>query len=146
MSDYYYSQRYGGYKDEVIIPGPTMGEKGCLITVFAMILSYFNNSAYFPEQMLHWLHKHNGMTSDGRLYWQKLCEAAGGNLRMAIKPNPKPGEVTYGIHECKVSGQQHFVLDHPSQVGKIIDPWDGRVKPYNSQEYTNRDIYYMGKK
>lgn len=143
--DYYYSQRYGGYKDEVIIPGPTMGEKGCLITCCSMMLSYFNNNPLYPEQLLHWLHKHNGLTSDGRLIWSKICEAAGGKLRMNTKPDSKPGEVTYGIRECKLSGQQHFVLDHPRESGKIIDPWDGKVKDFNSQNYTGKNMFFMGK-
>jgi len=146
MNNYYYSQQFNGYKDEVIPPGITMGQAGCAITVCAMLISYFNDRPLYPDDFLHWLHKHNGLTKGGRLYWSKVCEAAGGKLRMNTRPNPKPYEVTYGVRECLVNDRQHFVLDHPASAGKIIDPWDGQVKNFNSQRYTGKNMFFMGKK
>ena len=143
--NYYYSQKFGGYSSEVITPGPTMGQAGCAITACAMLISYFNNSPLYPDDFLHWLHQHNGITSGGRLYWNKVCEATGFKLRMNSKANPRPEEVTYGIRECLINGSQHFVFDHPTIPNKIIDPYDGKVKDFNSMKYTGKNIFFMGK-
>ena len=150
MNNYYYSQKYGGYAKEVIIPGPIMSDKGCAITCAAMLISYFNDSALYPDDFLHWLHEHNGLTSDGRLLYESVCKATNYKLRMSTVANPKLGETIYCIREVWYkgrAGQQHFVFDHPSIPGKVIDPIDGSVKNYtNEHTYTGKNIFFIGKR
>lgn len=153
MNDYYYSQRYGAYARKEIgrakdVKGRIilykMADSGCVITATAMILSYFNDRAFYPDQMLEWLKKNKGLTSGGAFYWDKLCEAAGGKLRRSITPNPKPDETTYGLRGVYLANG-HYIIDHPKLIGKIIDPLDGLVKPYNTYKYTGYNNFYIGK-
>lgn len=154
MNNYYFSQRFSAYTNQEIgrIKDRKgnwiiyrMADSGCIITGVAMILSYFNDRAFYPDQMLKWLKEHNGLTSGGAFYWNKLCEAAGNKLRISSKPDPKPGEITYGIRGVYLANG-HFVIDHPLEVGKIIDPLDGRVKDYNFYKYTGYNTFYLGYK
>lgn len=147
--NYYYSQRYYVYAQSII--GWSWGRKltmashGCLITATAMLLSYFNDRPLYPDQWLTWLLRHNGLTNGGSLIWAKVTEGAGGKLRYSTTPNARPGETTYGLREVKWGSQKHWVLDHPLLPGKVIDPWDGSVKPYlHEHPYTGRVIYFIG--
>lgn len=143
--NYYYSQRYPVY-EWWGMTNPTMGQKGCLVTATAMLLSYFNDSAMYPDDWLRWLRQNNGLTGNGNFLWHSLVEATDSKLRYSTKPNAKNGETTYGLRECWLSGQKHWVLDHPLEENKIIDPWDGQVKAYDAMKYTGRVVYYIGKK
>lgn len=146
MNNYYYSQTFGGYKN-FGIGTPTMGQKGCVVTSLAMILSYFNDKAFYPDQMLSW-GRENGMLDDrGNTRFEVFCKAAGGKLRISFVANAQPGEVTYAIREVKLSsGLPHWVIDHPIIPNMIIDSYDGKVKTHNSFNFTGRVYYYIGKK
>ena len=150
MNNYYYSQRYGGYASKVIgtlgSHAFTMGADGCLITDCAMLLSYFNDKPLHPDKFLEWLCGHQGLTTDGRLYWNKVNEAAGGKLRNSINNKPLPGETTYGLRQVIFGRFNHWVLDHPLIANKVIDPWDGQVYDYGKYRYTGRTMFYFGKK
>jgi hypothetical protein len=122
-----------------------MAEAGCVITCKAMLLSYFNQRDFFPDQMLLWDRANGGILDDGRTVWKKLCEAAGGKLRHTLFNDVQPGELVYCIRKVHF-GNGHYVLDHPEQPGKIIDPLDGRVKPYGTYRYTGENHYYIGKR
>lgn len=152
MSNYYYSQNYGLYA-YYGISVPTMKDAGCLITSLAMLLSYFNDSAYYPEQMLSWGRKYGMLDAGGRTIFSKFCEAAGNKLRVDVPSNAKPGEKVYTVREINMpNGLQHWVLDHPLEANKIIDPLDGQVKDYGYYRasghgnYTGRSVSYIGKK
>jgi len=146
MSNYYYSQKFGAYKNYGI-GTPTMETAGCVITGLAMILSYFNDSAYYPDQMLSWGRQNGMLDSRGKTRFPVFCEATGGKLRISDVANAKDGEVTFAIREVRLdSGLLHWVIDHPSEVGKIIDTWNGVVYSYNKYNFTGRAYYYIGKK
>lgn len=143
---YYYSQKYPVYANNVVPPGATMEQIGCLITAGAMLISYFNDSPLYPDHFLNWLHRHNGLEADGRLRWSAITDATGGKLRYSNKANARQDETTYGLREVLLgNGTLHWVLDHPITPNKVIDPYDGKVKDYNDFSYT-RSVYYIGKK
>lgn len=151
MSDYYYSQNYGLYKNYGISL-PTMGGKGCLIVCLSMLLSYFNRSAYYPEQMLSWGRQEGMLDERGNTRFNVFCKAAGNKLRIDNPSNARPGESVYTVREINMTnGLQHWVLDHPNLVSKIIDPIDGRVKDYEYYlnqghgKYSGRSVSYIGK-
>ena len=150
MNNYYYSQRYGGYASKIIGTisnhAFTMRSDGCLITDCAMLLSYFNDRALYPDQLLEWLKTHDGLLPDGRLLWNKICEAAGNKLRFSYVPNPQYGEITYGLRQVIFGRFNHWVFDHPIIANMIIDPWTGSALPYNSFIYTGQNRFYLGKK
>jgi hypothetical protein len=144
--NYYYSQQYGGYANYGI-GEPTMKQAGCVITALAMILSYFNNRAFYPEQMLSWGRKNGMIDSKGRTRFEVFPRATNNKLRISVYSDCNLGESVYGIREVKLnSGQLHWVIDHPEIPNTIIDPLDGKVKTYNSQNYTGRRYFYIGKK
>lgn len=147
--NYLYSQRYGGYTNKIIWGNLTMGRAGCVITNLAMILSYFNNRPFYPDQMLDWMQKHNGIMLGGRANYDVFCQAAGNKLRLSYTNNPKPGEIVYTMRQVYFgkAPDWHWVIDSPTQVGKIIDPWDGLVKNYNHEhKYTGQHRYFIGHK
>ena len=146
MNNYYYSQRFSDYAKKKIANGYTMASHGCYITCFAMILSYFNDSAFYPDQMLAFLKRKHYVLPDARVYNQGLEDAAGFKLRFSYNPNPYPGDATFGIREVKLkSGALHWVMDHPLLVGKVIDPLDGKVKLYKDFNFTGKNRFFMGK-
>jgi len=144
-NNYYYSQRYSGYANKRIANGYTMGTHGCYITCFAMILSYFNDKAFFPEEMLYFLQGKNYVLPDARVYNEGLEDAAGYELRFDYNVTPKEGEHTFGIRQVYFGPIGHWVMDHPFEAGKVIDPYDGQVKDYNSFSYTGQTRFFMGK-
>jgi hypothetical protein len=148
--DFYYSQKYWVYANSIIGYSNghplRMADSGCLITDWAMVLSYFNGKPYYPDMALTWLLRHNGLTSGGLLKFPSMTEATAGKLRYSLTPNAKPGELTYGIRQVKWDSMNHWVMDHPTIAGKVIDPWMGSVKPYlHEHKYTGRNIFYIGK-
>ncbi len=146
MSDYYFKQTYSAYASYGI-GEPTMGNAGCVITSLAMILSYFNDSPYHPDQMLKWGRENGMLDKGGKTRFHVFPKATDYKLRMMTSPNAKPGEITYAIREVRLkSGLLHWIIDHPTIPGKIIDSWDGKVKDYALQNCTGRAYYYIGKK
>ena len=144
--DYYYSQTFSIYKNYGI-GAPTMGQKGCVITCLAMILSYFNNRAFYPEQMLSWGRENGMLDNQGNTRFEVFCKATGNKLRISVTNNAQPGEVIYAVREILLSnGQKHWIIDHLTQPNMVIDSYDGKVKPYRSFNYTGRAYYYIGKK
>ncbi len=148
MNNYYYSQRYSGYANKLIIPGLTMSQGGCFITDYAMILSYFNDKAFYPDQMLDFLQSKNYITSTGRAMYQGLCDAAGFKLRFSYTPNAQAGETTYGIRQVYFghAPDWHWICDHPLIANTIIDPFDGAIKPFNHYSYTGQARFFLGKR
>jgi len=147
MNDYLYSQRYGAYANEKFRDpkyGLNMANAGCVITCCAMLISYFNDKALYPDQFLIWLKAHNGLTSDGRLYWNKVCEATANKLRFSYKNDVRPGETTYTLRQVYFGRLNHWVMDSPTKIGMIIDPWDGQVKYYSFYRYTGQHRYFHG--
>lgn len=147
-NNYYYSQKYGAYKN-FGIGEPTMEQAGCVITGLAMILSYFNDSAYYPDQMLSWGRENGMLQSNGYTRFDVFPKATDNKLRLDDASNAKPGEIVYSLRECILdNGMKHWVIDHPLEVGKIIDTWNGEVYDFKSHkyEYTGRVISYIGKK
>ena len=146
MSNYYYSQKYGGYKN-FGIGEPTMEQAGCVITGLAMILSYYNDSPYYPDQMLSWGRENGMLTEQGYTRFEVFPLATNNKLRLSSKADANEDEVTYAIRECVLdSGLNHWVIDHPIQADKIIDTWNGLVYSYTKYNYTGRVNYYIGKK
>ena len=147
MNNYYYSQRYSVYANEIIgQPNLTMANYGCLVCDCAMLISYFNDKPLYPDIFLVWLKYHNGLTKDGRLYWIKVCEATNDKLKFSYKPDAKQGEITYGLRQVYFGRLNHWILDHPLIPNKVIDSWDGKVKDYNSFKYTGQNRFFIGKK
>ena len=148
MNNYYYSQKYSVYANKLIVPGLTMAKGGCVITNLAMILSYFNDRAFYPDQMLDWMKKNNGILPDGRVKYDVFCKASDNWLRFSYIPNPKAGETTYGIRQVFIGSAPawHWIIDHPLIPNKIIDPYNGLVKAFNSFSYTGQARYFIGKK
>ena len=143
--DYLYSQKYSGYANKKIANGFTMATHGCYITCFAMILSYFNGRAFYPDNMLDFLQKKGYVLPDARVYNEGLEDAAGYKLRFDYRPTPKEGEITYGIRQVYFGPIGHWVIDHPTKVGKVIDPYDGKIKDYKSFSYTGQARFFMGR-
>lgn len=147
MKDYLYSQRFSAYAEQIIgQPNLKMKDFGCVITATAMILSYFKDKALYPDQWLAWLKSNKGLTADGRLYWNKLCEATFNQLRFSYVNKCDPGETTYTLRQVYFGRMNHWVLDSLTQAGMIIDPFDGRVKPYSSYNYSGQHRYFFGKR
>lgn len=146
--NYYYSQKYGAYKNYGI-GTPTMYGAGCVITGLAMILSYFNDRPFYPEQMLSWGRENGMLTDRGYTRFDVFPKATNNKLRISDTNTASEGEVTYAIRECVLdSGLKHWVIDHPIESGKIIDTWNGVVYDFKSKKYkyTGRVNYYIGKK
>lgn len=144
--DFYYSQRYGAYANKNIANGFTLGSHGCVITCHAMVLSYFNGNPFYPDQMLDFYQRKGYVLPDARVRNSGLEDAAGGKLRFDYNNSPKPGETTYAVRQVYFGPIGHWVIDHPTQVGMIIDPYTGTVKPYKSFVYTGQVRYFFGKK
>jgi hypothetical protein len=147
MNNYYYSQRYSGYGNKSIVPGLTMAVAGCFITDYAMILSYFNDRPFYPDQMLDFLKRKHYIQPTGRTEYRGLEDAAGFKLRFSYSNNPKPGEMVFTIRQVYFgkAPDWHWVIDSPTRIGMIIDPWDGRVKNYSDFKYTGQHRYFIGK-
>ena len=146
MSDYYFKQTYSVYKNYGI-GEPTMQQSGCVITGLAMILSYFNDKPYYPDQMLSWGRENGMLTSHGYTRFEVFPKATNNKLRLSTKADAKEDEVTYAIRECVLdSGLNHWVIDSPNVSGKIIDTWNGQLYDYGKYNYTGRVYYYIGKK
>jgi len=157
MSEFIYSQRFSAYKDRPIgwyldhkghTITLTMGGEGCAITCFAMLLSYFNKKAFYPDQMLSWLEANKGITRDGRVYWEALCRAAGGKLRLDTKPAKREGEnFCIGIRMMHF-GNGHFIMDNPNQIGMMNNPWTGKIENFSEYEQkypaTGYNFFYLG--
>ena len=143
--NYYDSQKYHAYKDTPIANVFTMQSHGCYITNMAMILSYFNDRAFYPGEMLAFLKEKNYILGDARVYNKGLEDAAGFKLRFDYQVTPKPGEHIYGIRQVYFGPIGHWVIDHPIIPNKIIDPYDGKIKDFNSFAYTGQVRYFMGK-
>lgn len=145
MEEYYYSQKYHAYANKKIANGYIMASHGCYITCFAMILSYFNHKAFYPEQMLKFLQRKGYILPDARVYNSGLEDAAGNELRFDYHETPKIGEHIFGIRQVYFGPINHWVLDHPIIPNKIIDTYDGKVKDYNHYSYTGQVRFFMGK-
>lgn len=143
--DYYYSQKYHAYAKRVIAAGLTMASHGCVITCHAMILSYFNQRPFYPDQMLDFYQKNGYITPNALVYNSGLEDAAGFKIRFDYQNKPKAGETTYAVRQVYLGNQTHWVLDSPSVVGAIIDSYDGKLKPYKSFVYTGQVRYFFGK-
>jgi len=158
MSEYIYSQRFSAYKNEPIgsyldnkghTITLTMGGEGCAVTCFAMLLSYFNKKAFYPDQMLKWLKSNRGITSTGLVYWEALCRAAGGKLRVDRVPHMRNDEnFCIGIRMMHF-GNGHFIMDNPNQKGMMNNPWTGKIENFSEYEQnwpaTGYNFFYMGK-
>ena len=145
MKNYYYSQRFPTYANKPIANGYVMATHGCYITDFAMILSYFNNRPFYPDQILEFLKHKNYVLPDARVYNKGLEDAAGFKLRFDYNITPKPGEHIYGIRQVYFGPIGHWVIDHPIIPDKVIDPYDGQVKDFKEFSYTGQVRFFMGK-
>jgi len=145
MKNYYYSQRFSAYANHKIANGYTMATHGCYITCFAMILSYFNNAPFYPDQMLDFLQRKGYVLPDARVMNSGLEDAAGGKLHFDYHVRPRLGEHTYGIRQVYFGPIGHWIIDHPLIPDMVIDPWDGRVKDFEDFAYTRQTRFFIGK-
>ena len=148
---YNYSQRDPRWADLPVGESKqSMAQIGCVTAACATMLSHYFNKEVLPSTLVQWLNENNGYTKEGLLYWTKVAEysekistRAESFLRFSLSPEPKFGELTYGIRQVTY-GNGHWVLDHPIKTGMVIDPWDGGDKEYSSFTYTNRNRYFLG--
>ncbi len=145
MNNYYYSQKYGAYAKIPIANGYFMGTHGCYVTCFAMILSYFNDKPFYPQEMLYFLQGKNYVLPDARVYNKGLEDAAGFKLRFSYHVNPKPGERVFGIRQVYFGPIGHWIIDHPLIPNKVIDSYDGKVKNFTDFSYTGQARFFIGK-
>ena len=142
--DYYYSQQDPRWADEMLGRSRlTMRRYGCVVTGCAIFLSYYWGKEILPGKLLQWLNDHDGFNADGEILWEKICEFANYQLRYSLSPNPKKGELTFGIRKVTWAGG-HWVIDHPRLANKVIDTWDGVVKDYKHFRYTGRNRFFLG--
>lgn len=120
-----------------------MQTHGCYIACFAMILSYFNNRPFYPDQMLDFLQRKGYVMSDARVQNRGLEDAAGFKLKFNYHEYPAPK--VYAIRQVYFGPIGHWVLDSSTQVGMINDPFDGLVKSYKHYSYTGQVRYFMNK-
>lgn len=122
-----------------------MGTHGCYITDMAMILSYFNDRPFYPDQMLEFLKRKRYVLPDARVFNKGLEDAAGFKLRFSYRVDPLPGDRVYGMRQVYFGPIGHWVIDHPLIPNKVIDPFDGQVKNYTDFAYTGQNRYFIGK-
>lgn len=148
--NYYFSQQDSRWANMLI--GKThlnMKNFGCMVTDCAMVLSYHLGREVTPKEFLEYCNQNDGFTSDGLLRYAAVVKFSNNTLRFSYKVDPANGDRVYGIRKVNIY-RGHWVFDHPIQPegkDKIIDPLDGKVKPYNFYQgkYANINRFFMGK-
>ena len=144
--DYYYSQKDRRWaRKKLGESGLDMAGFGCVVTDCAMVLSYFFDREVLPSELLNWLNENNGFTPNGLLYWNKITDFSKGTLRFSTTPNAEKDELTYGIRNVVMGRYNHWVIDHPRNTGRVIDPLLGEERDYNDYTYLNKNRFYLGK-
>lgn len=140
--NYHYSQKDPRWaKMKLGHSGLTMRDFGCVVTSCAMMLSYFYDREVLPSELLKWLNQNHGFTGDGLLYWQKIEQFTGGKLRYNRKFQ---NATTYTVRQCVFGRFNHWLIDSPVSVGKVIDPLPGQERGYKSYQWTGRNRAFYG--
>jgi hypothetical protein len=136
---YMHSQRDPAWANIHLGPSTaTMGGQGCLVTVCAYLASRTLGRDITPLEMIEWLNKNNGFNSNGELYWDKLRQFTGGQLRMYSQWNPVGRK--YTARTVNYAGIRHFVVEMTNHVTAEpicydpyawppAHPYDGFIKP-----------------
>jgi hypothetical protein len=133
----------------------TIGSYGCLLTCYTIILNYFTNKNFTPDQVNEAMKAIGGYTGETKNLWmwykpdeiyptKFTVNSPSAYDDSAVKNWISKGiPVIIKVNGAPIGGDMHFVVAIGD--GKIIDVWDGQIKPFSSYTPIGYHVYtYTG--
>lgn len=133
----------------------SIGNYGCLLTSFTAILNYFAKQNWSPEEINDLMKQWGGYAGETKNLWSwKVAEKFGIKYSLNHSDSYDDTEVKNWIAKgvpviLKVDGKPLGGLSHYIVAlgdGKVMDSWDGTIKPFSSYTPLGYHVYtYEGK-